>query len=101
MTRGTTPTITLTINEIDLTALQSIYITFRQGGTCVTKQSGDSGVEINAHTVEITLTQAETLNFNTGKCEVQLRGLTADGKAIATCIAKTCIHGILLEGEIT
>lgn len=55
MTRGTTPTITLTLNEVDLTSLKSVYVTFCQSGKMLTKQSGTEGVEITEHTVSVSL----------------------------------------------
>lgn len=53
MTRGTTPTIILTLNEVDLDSLKSVYVTFCQSGKMLTKQSGNEGVEITEHTVSV------------------------------------------------
>lgn len=101
MIRGTTPTITLTIYEIDLTELKSVYVTFCQHGTMITKQSGESGVEITEHTVSVWLSQEETLRFTSGTVEVQLRGLANGGNAIATNVGRVTVKEVLLKEVIT
>lgn len=101
MTRGTTPTITLTVNEVDLTDLKSVYVTFCQAGKMLTKQSGDEGVEITEHTVSILLSQEETLSFSPGTAEVQLRGLTNGGNAFATNVGRVAVKEVLLKEVIT
>ena len=101
MTRGTTPTITLTIEEFDLTALKSVYVTFSQSGKLITKKNGDEGVEVTEHTLSILLSQEETLKFTPGIVEVQLRGLTESGVAFATDVSKTTVKEVLLKEVIT
>lgn len=97
MTRGTTPTVTITVDGIDLTTLQKVCVTFRQNGKLLNKYNCEDGVEITESTVAITLTQEETLAFKSGSVEVQLRGVTENGAAIATEIAKTCVKGVLYD----
>lgn len=101
MTRGTTPTITLTLETMDLTSLKSVYVTFCQFGKMLTKQSGDEGVDITEHTVSVSLSQEETLRFTPGTVEVQLRGLTNGGDAFATNVAKVAVKEVLLKEVIT
>lgn len=101
MTRGTTPTIILTVNGVDLTSLKSVYVTFCQSGKMLTKQSGNEGVEITEHTVSVSLSQEETLRFTPGTVEVQLRGLTNGGDAFATNVAKVAVKEVLLKEVIT
>ena len=101
MTRGTTPTITLTLETMDLTSLKSVYVTFCQSGKMLTKQSGDEGVDITEHTVSVSLSQEETLRFTPGTVEVQLRGLTNGGDAFATNVAKVAVKEVLLKEVIT
>ena len=50
-------------------------------------------------TVTFELTQAETLGFRPGRCEVQLRAARGDA-AIATDIAVLEVGRILKDGEI-
>lgn len=81
MTRGTTPTYTLTLDDdsIDLAQAQSVYATFRQGRRKVRK-SGDD-IVVSGHTATVSLTQAESLDFLAGEepARVQLNWVYANG----------------------
>ena len=101
MIRGTTPTIILTLNKVDLTSLKSVYVTFCQYGKMITKKNGDEGVAITEHSVSVSLTQEETLRLTPGTVEVQLRGLTKGGDAFATNVATVVVKEVLLEEVIT
>ena len=78
MIRGTTPTFTFTIrpkrqtDTIDLTEAEHIYLTILQGRTEIEKTEED--MEITANTVEVWLTQDESLKLVEGgnSCEVQI-----------------------------
>lgn len=101
MIRGTTPTIRLTLNNIDLASLKSIYITIRQMSYILTKKSGESGVGIEGNTISLYLTQEESLSFKAGyPAEIQVRGLTNSGNAFATAVSKVDVKEVLLEGVI-
>ena len=72
MTRGTTPTITVTVPQsVDLTLATNVYATMKQNGFTLCK-SGDV-LTLTAHSCSFTLTQAESLRFvaNTD-AEIQL-----------------------------
>lgn len=58
---GTTPTFTLTFTDtnLDLTTASHVYVTFQSGINKVTKS--DSALTIAAKTIDVPLTQAETL----------------------------------------
>lgn len=99
--RGTTPTVTLAVDALDLTTLQSIYVTFRQGAALLTKRSGEDGVTVEPHRVTVRLSQADTLAFRDGRVQVQLRALAPDGTALASGIATCTALEILLDGEIS
>ena len=99
--RGTTPTVTLAVDTLDLTTLQSIYVTFRQGAALLTKRSGEDGVTVEPHRVTVRLSQADTLAFRDGRVQVQLRALAPDGTALASGIATCTALEILLDGEIS
>lgn len=111
MRRGTTPTVTLTVTNADGSACdlrgQELHVTFKSdsGGMRrveFTKREDEVDVSFDgtASTIEITLTQAETLRFATGrKVRVQLRCKGA-GIAQATDIAEFMAEEILLEGQI-
>ena len=102
MRRGSTSTVTLTVPEIlDLTAATAVYITFAQDRKMITKKSGDAGVTIDRHTVLVRFTQSETLGFQTGMIDVQIRWLLPDGTAEGTDIARVYNDGVLLQEVIT
>lgn len=115
MRRGTTPTVTLTITNPDMTDCDltgyELYITFREKTNnkkitpyIFTKRETDEGVEIIhedlATIINITLTQKETLGFSTDSIvQVQLRCKSLD-IAQATTIRDFKVEEILLDGEI-
>lgn len=102
MRRGSTSATTLTVPEsLDLTAAKAVYVTFAQGGKLLTKKSGDPGLEIEAHTVRVRMTQQETLDFFVGPVEIQLRWIMPDGTADGTEVAKVYNKGVLLPEVIT
>lgn len=85
MIRGTTPTITFTIQnqDVDLTAAENVYVTFAQGMTVI--QKSNDNLEIEARTVSVWLTQEESLKLADGSnCEVQINWtfLAADGETV-------------------
>lgn len=101
MRRGTTPTITLTCEDLNFTQMKSLYITFAQpGGWKKTVRESDSFIDIFEHELKIYLTQEDTLKFHNGVVQVQIRALTSDGIAVATDIASFDIGPILYDGVI-
>lgn len=99
MTRGTTPTITLTVTDVPLSGA-TIYLAFRQGRHLLIKTADDLTVDTNAGTVEVTLTQAETLQFAPGLCDIQIRGIYATGVSFATEIITDQIYDVIQNGVI-
>ena len=61
MRQGTTPTIQITINDIDLNEMQNIYVVFEQNGNILKKESSD--LDIEGNNISVSLSQEETLNF--------------------------------------
>lgn len=106
MRRGTTPTITATVNA-DLTGM-SVHLAFKVGNSVIVKQGADITMEtetVQSETVthvSTALTQEDTLSMRSGKeCEVQIRAVQDDGAvAIATCIGTIPVKRILEEGVI-
>lgn len=99
MTRGTTPTLEIRIEGIDINELLQIFLTIQQGKTEITKENKD--IEIGEeNTILVYLTQEETLSFAKGYIWVQLRAITQDGLAVASDIEGIAIEGILKEGKI-
>ncbi len=99
MRQGTTPTIQITINDIDLNEMQNIYVVFEQNGYILKKESSDLDIERNV--ISVLLSQEETLNFKEGTCNIQLRMITKGGVAIASPIKTTKVYRILNKEVIT
>ena len=99
MIRGTTPIITLTV-DTDLTGWE-VYVTFEWYAGQLTKSGEDLQITGgDTSTVEVHLTQADTLAFPEDKTvKVQLRAVK-DGEAIATEVGTITASEVLLEDEI-
>ena len=67
--RGTTPTfeLTFTDEELDLTQADHVYVTFRSAGVTLTKSDDD--LVVAAKSIQIFLTQAETLQLREVKIQ--------------------------------
>ena len=100
MTRGTTPTLTLSIEGVDLLTCKSLYVTLQQGGFKLTKRAGEDLTVVDGETLQLYMTQEETLGFAPGNMQLQLRGITMDDIAFATNIQSVSMKNILLEGVI-
>lgn len=99
MRQGTTPTIQITINDIDLNEMQNIYVVFEQNGYILKKESSDLDIEGNV--ISVLLSQKETLSFKEGTCNIQLRMITKGGVAIASPIKTTKVYRVLNKEVIT
>lgn len=99
MRQGTTPTIQITINDIDLNEMQNIYVVFEQNGYILKKESSDLDIEGNV--ISALLSQEETLNFKEGTCNIQLRMITKGGVAIASPVKTTKVYRVLNKEVIT
>lgn len=99
MRQGTTPTIQITINDIDLNEMQNIYVVFEQNGYILKKESSD--LDIEGNTISVSLSQEETLNFKESTCNIQLRMITKGGVAIASPIKTTKVYRVLNKEVIT
>ena len=105
MRRGTTPTITLTVDK-DVSTW-TLYATFRSGMHNVTLENDRMTVELEPKTeteeaktlITVTLTQEETLSLGVGNAEVQVRAIK-DGTAIATDIKNIDVGRIIKDGVI-
>lgn len=108
ITRGTTPTITINVVGSSFEDATP-YVTIKQRNStlkpkvCELTKSGDSLIVERGEdscTLEVTYTQEETLAFNQGRAELQLRWIESDGTAGATVYEDVTIHPILKEGVI-
>ena len=102
MYRGTTPT-HIFKTKTDLREAVELFITYKQNGKVLVEKSiGD--VNIEEDSITTTLTQEETLSFDSiGSVEMQIRvrfeGDPID-KALASNIIKRPVGAILKEGVI-
>lgn len=103
MTRGTTPTYTLTLDDdsIDLGLAASVYATFSQsGGKRITKTGDD--LDVDGHTVSVYLTQEETLSLLAAKrADIQLNWVYADGSRACSEIVNVAVKPNLLPEVLT
>lgn len=99
MIRGTTPTLEIKIDGINIDELSKIFLTIQQGKTEITKENKD--IEAGKrNTMSVFLSQEETLRFAKGYIWVQLRAITKDGLAVASNVKGITVEDILKDGEI-
>lgn len=98
MKRGTTPTITISINGAKVDDIGKMFITIEQGDLQLDITEYSKNTEANS--VSFTLTQDQTLYFAEGTVLMQIRAVNSDGVAIATSIAELQVEEILKEGAI-
>lgn len=100
MTRGTTPTNIFGVG-IDLREA-NVYITYMQGNrTLFEKRETDGGVLVTETTVQVRLSQEETLLFDPRwKVKMQLRYVFPDGSSDASEIMTARVYDVLKEGPL-
>ena len=98
MKRGTTPTLTLTV-DADISDW-TVYASFKTNGEVFTFENDrlQMTAEDDVTTILLTLTQEETLAMQ-GSAEVQVRAIK-NGTAIATDIQRVDVGRILKDGVI-
>ncbi len=99
--RGTTPTFQLIFPpSVDLSLVRNMYVTFkaRNLGKPVTKQVAASAIQDRV--VNVTLTQAESLQLHDGDLEIQANWTTAWGERMASEITIFPFSRQLLLEEI-
>lgn len=93
--KGTTPTFTLTFEDIDLTSAAHVYVTFKgSGGSLITK--ADDDLAITATTISIYLSQTETLALSKGAVAIQANWTYGDGSRAASEIVNYALSENLL-----
>lgn len=98
MIRGTTPKLTLTVQNADFSNLKNLYITFQQKDLVITK--GKDDVDIDENVITVPFTQEETLSFSKGVVDVQIRFTTDSDEALATTKTQFSVSDILRDGVI-
>lgn len=102
MINYTTPTITLTIEGVDLTS-KDVYVTFEQGAHQLTKKGNQLYVSTEGTDtiITMTLTQEESATFDYSKnVAIQVNWISPDGVRSATEIKKIDVMRNLLDEVI-
>lgn len=108
MYQGTTPTIPFTIKGIDLTQAR-VYITLLDLKKQETQTFDSSGEKVTVSysaendetTIQLTLTQEETLAISEGQITAQARWILANNKAGASDKASLTVHDVIYKEVIT
>lgn len=99
MYQATTPTFVLTLpNTVDLTEAETVMFSLRQGFYALDKIGADLTVE--AQTVSVYLTQAETLALKSGLAQMQLNWTYSDGSRACSDIVNVSINPNLYKAVI-
>ena len=98
MRRGSTPTNTFTV-DIDLRQA-TVYVSYSQGGQVVVEKT-NADLTIEESSIEVKLTQEDTLAFGLGEVYIQIRYVFPfTGDADASNIIRTTADRILKDGVI-
>ena len=99
--RGTTPTFTLTFTDenLDLTAADHVYVSFRCATVYIEKS--DEDLDIEAKSVSVYLNQSETLSIAQGKVAIQVNWVYANGDRAASEIVQYSFSGQLLNRVVS
>lgn len=99
MIRGTTPTLKFTL-PFDVEQLTTAWLTFAQNNQVVINKTL-SDCTYSGKVITLVLTQTDTLALDSKyRVEIQIRGKTTDGKAIASAVFTDSVDRILKDGEI-
>lgn len=97
MTRGTTPTLKFNIQGIEVSEINKAFVTIKQIDKVLTKTVDDIQFDNEKNILSLELSQEETLSFEDGMLEIQIRIITKAGKALATPVKKTTMEKVLLD----
>lgn len=96
MFRGTTPTVRYKIKPgIDLNEVEALYFTFKSISHEMTKEIDEVEIDPDERYISYTFTQEETLAFNAGPVDIQLRIRLNNGSTMVTKVARRSFNAIL------
>lgn len=104
MIRGTTPDIVMHIqSDFDFSKIVEVWITVANFDTEETfKYSAEEvAIDEEAHTIGVSLSQEDTLAFEDGEVEIQMRLLDVNNMSYASEIYEVKMDRILKDGVIT
>ena len=106
MIRGTTPTLVLVLDDVDLTGQTfEVYLRGLKNGQLFCWDNSMENVSLHdvtpgTSTVYVDLSQEDTLKLEVGKAEVQVRFINHAGVALATNVVLVDVDKILKDSEI-
>ena len=96
MTRGSTPTYTISFEEeIDFDTVKTWSVAFEQGRNQLRLDSPE--IDPEEKTLTVTLSQADTLRFADGEAKLQVRGVFYDDVAFVSDIVVVPVHPVIDE----
>jgi len=101
MYRGTTPTLTLTIDsDLNFANIDKLWVTFKAGTREKTFTEDDVTIVSADKKINVQLTQEDTLYFGAGTVSVQIRVKMNNDMSYASNIKKIDVNAILKDGMI-
>lgn len=98
MIRGTTPTLGF-VFPFDLNTLKEIHVAFAQRKLLIDKVIVNDG-NLEGTTLQVPLTQDETLSLSAGVVRIQVRAKHVNGNVVASGILEVPVEAILKDGVI-
>lgn len=100
MRKGTTPTFTFNILDLDLSTATVVWVIFKQGTIVIKKTTDD--LTIDEQKIIVEFTQEETLKFDKNlSLKAQIRVLTNSEKAYASNIFDISVNDLLVKEVIS
>lgn len=97
--RGTTPYAEIKVDGVDLSSIDVMWLTFKQGSLEITKTLDD--VTIDSDTITVHFTQEETLKFSSrSRVSIQMRFLIGT-EANKSNVVTVEVSDILKDGVIS
>jgi hypoxanthine phosphoribosyltransferase len=95
MIRCTTPKITFNLKSVDMSLIDKIVVTFKQGDKILIKRMNDD-ITITGNTISFILKEEETKLLSPSKIvKFQVRCSTKTGLALATPIYQDLVYDVL------
>lgn len=102
MYRYTTPTIAITLSDIDFADVSTFRVAIEKGSVELVKAIpvNDSQVDSTNKTINMVLTQEETASFSKGVGKLQVRVVYNNGTVLATPTVNVEVNDVLDEVEV-
>lgn len=99
MYRYTTPTLPITISDLNFNTVSLFRVAIEQNDVEILKviDADDAAVDAEHKTINVALTQEETASFKDGFVNVQVRAKLTGGSVLATKVAKLSVNDVLDE----